>query len=375
MLKTFFPYSFCFLFVFSLIFCGSSVSAQNGKSTGSSPLETIRLFEKTGDLSKTPVITCLDISGDGKLLAVGGDDRIVRIWNFEMKKFVWESQPYDDWVRGLCFNFDHSLLVTAAQSGQICLWSVSSAEESTRLLQTLEIPQGVQKIVFNPKENQFAVCGFEKAVRVFEVNNQLIIQQKQQLETPATANRSISYSPDGKFLVTGGRNGVVRLWQTDADWKYTDIENVDKRRINALAFSPGSSELAVGGDGPFITLWDTKTKKQLETSLNRDYGKTFSLAFCSENILASGESDNVIRIWDIKKAETIGEYAGHQGTIASMICTDDSASNVRLISGSFDTTIRFWNVDVAGIEKIEKTVSEKTAALPAFSIPELPVAK
>jgi WD40 repeat protein len=374
MLKTTFLLNFCIL----LVFCGG-VFAQNGNISGNSPRDTIRLFDKTGDLSKTPVITCLDISKDGKLLAVGGDDHIVRIWNFEKKKFVWESQPYDDWVRGLSFNFDHSLLVTAAQSGQVCLWSVSSAEESARLLQTLEIPQGIQKIVFHPKENQFAVCGFEKAVRVFEVNNQLIIQQKQQLETPATANRSISYSPDGKFLVTGGRNGVVRLWQTDADWKYTDIENVDKRRINALVFSPDSGKLAVGGDGPFITLWDTKTKKQVEPALKRDYGKTFSLAFCNENILASGESDNVIRVWDIKKAEITGEYAGHQGTIASMICADNaaadtaasSAANVRLISGSFDTTIRFWNVDVAGTEIIEKTA----AAVPVFAIPELPVAK
>lgn len=352
--------------LFSL--CGDTF-AQNRKN-GNVP-ETIRLFEKTGDLSKTPVITCLDISKSNKLLAVGGDDHIVRIWDIEKKKFIWESQPADDWVRGLCFNFDNSLLVTAEQSGQVRLWAISTTGEPARLLQTLETPQGTQKVVFHPAKNQFAVCGFDKAVRIFEINNQLIAQQKKQLETPATANRAISYSPDGKFLVCGGRNGIIRLWQT-SDWQFSDIENTDKRSINALVFSPNSSKLAVGGNGPIITLWDTKTKKQLDKSLTRDYGKTFSLVFCSENILASGESDNIIRIWYIQSAEVIGQYAGHQGTIASVIFTK-FADEACLISGSFDTTIRFWNLNGIPLNSVPLEVPAAepvSTALPAFPVVE-----
>jgi len=63
--------------------------------------------------------------------------------------------------------------------------------------------------------------------------------------------------------------------------------------------------------------------------------------FCGENRLASGESDNAIRIWDITAKKQTATLLGHSGTISSMRFDEKSG---KLISGSFDTTIRFWTI-------------------------------
>ncbi|MEA1951711.1 MAG: hypothetical protein U9N87_10015, partial [Planctomycetota bacterium] len=57
--------------------------------------------------------------------------------------------------------------------------------------------------------------------------------------------------------------------------------------------------------------------------------------------LATGGSDNVIRIWDTQKAGETGHLIGHTGSVAAMAWEPQSK---RLISAGFDTTVRVWGL-------------------------------
>ncbi len=73
--------------------------------------------------------------------------------------------------------------------------------------------------------------------------------------------------------------------------------------------------------------------------------KIRSLAFCGSKTLASGGSDNAVRVWDLSTHKEIQRLVGHTGTVASLVA--DTQRHV-LVSGSFDTTIRFWNLERTG---------------------------
>jgi WD40 repeat protein len=65
------------------------------------------------------------------------------------------------------------------------------------------------------------------------------------------------------------------------------------------------------------------------------------MAFCSEARLVTGESDNVIRLWDLSSGKQIAQLLGHKGTISTMVwCRQTN----QLISGSFDTNLCYWNL-------------------------------
>lgn len=295
--------------------------------------EVIRLYEQLFDPGKVPVVTCIDLEKNGKLLALGGDDHSVRLWDVEKKQFTLQLEEHLDWVRGLAFSPDRSRLATVGQDGQIRIWNVQTG----KALQTpIQSARGMQKIVFHPKGKYLAVCGFEDAVRIYVVETGKLHST---LPTPGTGNRAIAYSPNGSLLAVAGRTGVIRVWKTSDTKNPIDLQG-DRRRVNALAFNSDGSVLASAGDGPFILLWNPKTGKQVDQLPERP-GKTFSLTFCDDQTLASGESDNVIRIWNLSTKTQNATLLGHTGTISTMIF---EPSTGQLISGSFDTSIRFWTV-------------------------------
>jgi WD40 repeat protein len=66
-----------------------------------------------------------------------------------------------------------------------------------------------------------------------------------------------------------------------------------------------------------------------------------SLAFCGNTTLAAGGSDNTIYLWDIAARDQRAKLEGHTGSVSSLVFHPQTR---KLISGSFDTTVRVWNL-------------------------------
>jgi len=87
-------------------------------------------------------------------------------------------------------------------------------------------------------------------------------------------------------------------------------------------------------------LWEPREGKLLRVFSERP-GKTFALTFCGDNVLASGESDNMVRLWNPSTGEQTAILSGHTGTVTSMIFVP---STRELITGGFDASVRFWQI-------------------------------
>jgi WD40 repeat protein len=106
--------------------------------------------------------------------------------------------------------------------------------------------------------------------------------------------------------------------------------------------------LAAGGEGPFVMLWNPQNGSLIRIFTERP-GKTFSLAFCGNDVLASGESDNMARLWDTATGQQIATLSGHTGTVSTMTFEPKTRS---LVTGSFDASVRFWT-----LPRMEMTIS------------------
>lgn len=268
------------------------------------------------------------------LTKLKGVDHRVRLWDMEKSRFVMDLEEHLDWVRGLAFSPERNLLGTVGQDGQIKLWDVGTGKRHLALKNPI---RGSHQLCFHPDGTHFAVCGYDAEVRVFLAETGALVHA---LPTPGTGNRALAFSPDGTLLAAAGRSGIVRIWRTEDGKHLTDLKG-DGRRVNALTFHPNGSILAVAGDGPRIMFFQPQTGTKIGTLPERP-GKTYSLAFCGDTILASGESDNAIRLWDLTSGRQISTLLGHTGTISSLIY---EPARQQLISGGFDTTIRFWDVE------------------------------
>jgi len=337
--------------------------------------KVVRLHDEIGSNSPIPIVKCLDLGQQGQLLAFGGDDHIVRLWNVQSRRFAPPLRGHRESVRGLTFSPDATRLATVAQDGQIHFWSV---QDGNRLRTLNEPVRGAREIIFNPSGTRFAVCGFDRNVRIYDATTYQLVAT---LPTHDTNNEAVAYSADGSLLAVAGRTGVTRVWRTSDHWHLTDIEG-DGRRVRALAFSPDGVSLATGGDGPFIMLWNPQTGKLIRI-FNERPGRTFSLAFCGSDTLASGESDNMVRLWNPVTGRQIATLSGHTGTISTMTYEPKSQ---HLVTGSFDASVRFWTLPSStAVHLVESPMTPDTpvllsvasapAVVPVLAQPAEPIAR
>jgi WD40 repeat protein/uncharacterized caspase-like protein len=117
------------------------------------------------------------------------------------------------------------------------------------------------------------------------------------------------------------------------------IQNEQEKRVESIAFSPDGKMLASGNWDSTLKLWDVSSGQLIRSFVGHD-GQVWSVAFSSDGkMLASvGNFDHTIKLWDVGSGRLIRSLAGDSSSIAF------SPDGKMLASASVDKTVKFWDV-------------------------------
>ncbi|KZP22853.1 WD40 repeat-like protein, partial [Athelia psychrophila] len=118
--------------------------------------------------------------------------------------------------------------------------------------------------------------------------------------------------------------------------------------VNSVAFSPDGQCIASGSSDNTIRIWDAKTGSLLAEPFEGHTDYVFSVAFSPDSQrVASGSRDKTIRVWDAQTGALIaGPFKGHTGYVHSVAFSPDSQ---RIASGSEDKTVRIWDAKTGSL--------------------------
>jgi WD40 repeat protein len=294
-------------------------------------LTAARVIDSARD-EKAPVISAVTLDCSGQRLAAVGDDHHVRIYSVADMTPAKDFAGHRDWVRSAAFRPDGNVLATAGDDGQVRLWGVG-AERFAKFLLAGNHP--IYRLVFSPDGQWLAAAGYENKVRIYDGRKGELVRV---LDAPGDEIRAVAFSPGGKYLAAGGRLGTVRVWEPTSGRILGDLTG-GRGRISAVAYSPDGRRLAAG-QLRTIRLWDVATGQA--SDMPSDVGNVMTLVFCDNQTLACGGSANDISLWDVAAEREKCRLVGHTGSVTSL---DFDVRSGALVSGSFDTTVRVWQLN------------------------------
>ncbi|KAF4618296.1 hypothetical protein D9613_011521 [Agrocybe pediades] len=153
---------------------------------------------------------------------------------------------------------------------------------------------------------------------------------------------SVAFSPDGKWLASGYREGTVRI--LDSNFFGAQTGNVlgrHSKSITSVAFSPDSKSLVSGSMDHTICLWDTTKMERVGAPWKGHTNDVCCVAFSPDGtMVVSGSVDNTVRLWDPETGKEIVVLKGHEDYVQSVAFSPDS---LHIASGSNDETVCIWD--------------------------------
>lgn len=164
---------------------------------------------------------------------------------------------------------------------------------------------------------------------------------------------SVAFSPDGKSVLSGGLDRVVRLWDVESGRVVREFRG-HTESIFSVAFSPDgrlaySTSGGVYDQGKWrdgtdaaVRVWDVVTGHEVR-KLDGHKGVVWCVSVSPDGllVLTCGRDKNVI-LWDAANGKGIRRLVGHT---ASVGCVAFLPGGRRALSSALDRTIRLWDLE------------------------------
>ncbi len=274
------------------------------------------------------------ISPDGKTLLKGKFGTIAKRWDIATGETIKEYQGHSKAV--ICYDYDQEgkHLITGDGSGEFIYWDMAG-----KPLQKIKAHrEPLFEVKLHPNGTETAVSTWDGYVSIWDLEKGT---QTSLLDMQNYSAYSLSYTPDGLYLVTGKLNKSLDLWEPDSKTivrtfvGHTDI-------VSSISFGTDPQLMLTSSWDGTARIWDIHSGMMVQKFKGHTGALHAAIYSTDGKFIFTAGDDRVIRMWDISNAKTIKTFEGHQAEITSLNISKDGKT---LLSGSLDGVIKLWNLD------------------------------
>ena len=280
-------------------------------------------------------------SPDGSRLASASYDQTVKVWDAASGQELFTLKGCEN-ANCVVFSPDGKWLASAgggqslfhnSWSGVVKIWDAAIGQEMLTLKGHTD---GVNSVAFSPDGKQLVSTGRDQTVKLWDA---ISGQEVRTLDGHSNGVSGVAFSPDGKHVVAGSNDNTVKIWDAASGQIVSTLEG-HVSLVRCVTFSPDGRRLASASDDQTVKVWDA-TSGQETLTLQRHNGSVWCVRFSADGKwLASASGDRTVKVWDATNGQEKFTLIGHTSSVS---CVAISPDGTKLASASFDETVKIWD--------------------------------
>ena len=272
-------------------------------------------------------VLAADISSDQQWIALGGPDRVLKIYNTKDGSLEHRIKKHTEWVTAVEFSPDSKYLATGDRNGGLVLW------ESATGLELFNLP------------------GHKGAIT------------------------ALTWRRDSEMVVSASEDGTLKLW------KATDgaaLKNIPAHPGGVLSasFAPDGRVVSCGRDNK-VQIWDLTGKNLLSPAFKGDLPNRVTFNDDGTKVVGSDWTGKVF-VWNAKSGQSLGELEANPPTLAERVLRDvQRIAALATQSAAAQTKLRKLETDKAlaneSLARVRQDLASSQALVAASAVAVRPV--
>ncbi|MGD9397075.1 MAG: WD40 repeat domain-containing protein [Candidatus Thorarchaeota archaeon] len=311
----------------------------------------------------------LALTHDGMTIISGGQDATIRLWETTSGKEIHKFVGHDGPVYGLILMPDGKKLVSIADKDlAVRIWDLE-----TKTLMTSLAPNSahINAVAVSPDQRYIVTGGDDGIARFWDIDRGIMLRYLEHSQ----GIYSIVISPDGRHMLCGSKKaptadtpGLIWVWDFELGVELKTLE-AHKGHVTALAMTADSRYILSGGQDGVIHLWDLETGTRLKTMTGHSAAVVMIHITNDGQHVITGSNDGTVRAWLLRGGVLLQSFTSTEN-VHSMTVTPDGR---QVITGSMDGNVEIWDFDKLSpwIDRTKDYEEEQKAELEAFRMFQL----
>ena len=317
------------------------------------------------------VVSVVAWSPDGRYVVSGSKDKSIRIWNVlsgECVLVLKKKRGRSSEINSVAWSPNGQYMASSrSRDKSISIWFIG--DEPGKTISSGECVKAlggrfyeghvsaVCSVAYSPSGQYVASGSDDESVCIWNVSSGECVEKLRDYSVSVFFNvgyTSVAWSPDGRYVISGSVDDSIRIWFIGYESGKPDVSRTessddcfkvlkDKVTINEIACSPdGQHVVSCGGHNRSLRLWfigKASSGEYVKVIGEKQDHKSVAWSPNGQHV-ASGSYDNSIRIWNVSSGECVLVLRGN----SSVWSVAYSPDGQYIVSGKGDGSICIYPV-------------------------------